>query len=102
MAVCNRLEGHDFSAWDDYISGKNLKLKENSRIVQSWRSTEFNEKEEDSFLEIKLEETKEGTELTLLHSNIPEGQSEHYKNGWIEYYFEPMNAYFKEKKTEKD
>ena len=39
----------------------------------------------------------EGTRVVIIHTDIPEGQSERYETGWIEYYFEPMKKYFGEK-----
>lgn len=87
----------DFSAWDGYITGKTTNLKPNEKIVQKWRTTEFPEDASDSILEIELEETSDGTKLTMVHKNLPEGQAENYKNGWIDYYFKPMEEYFKAK-----
>ncbi len=85
--------GAAFSAWDGYISGKNVELEEGQRIVQEWRTTEFSEEDESSQVEIFLEEIEEGTELTLIHTNIPDGQSD-YESGWKEHYFAPMHSYF--------
>ena len=85
--------GEDFSAWDGYITGKTLDLKLNEEIVQSWRTSEFAESDEDSRLVIRLKETREGTELTLIHTNIPEGQTQ-YRTGWQDHYFTPMKEYF--------
>src|SRR5512147_3266511 len=65
-----------FSAWDGYITGKTTELKPNQKIVQQWRTTEFPENAPDSVLEIELKETATGTKFTMLHKNIPEGQSE--------------------------
>ena len=87
-----------FSAWDGYITGKTTDLKSNEKIVQQWRTTEFPEGAPDSILEIGLEETAEGTKMTMVHKNIPEGQSANYKSGWEEYYFKPMQEYFNKKK----
>ena len=84
-----------FSAWDGYISGKTTDLKPNKKIVQQWRTTEFPEDAPDSVLEIDLEETSDGTKLTMVHKNIPEDQAENYKNGWKDFYFKPMEEYFK-------
>ena len=86
--------GGSFTAWDGYISGKTLELKPHTRIVQAWRTTEFPEGSSDSRVEILLEAAKDGTKLTLKHSNIPKGQAESYKKGWKEFYFEPMKEYF--------
>ena len=74
--------------------GTNLDLKPNSRIVQSWRTTEFSDEEPDSRLEILLEATDDGTRLTLRHTDLPDHGSQ-YKQGWIEAYFEPMLRYFR-------
>lgn len=86
--------GDKFTAWDGYLCGKNLELKPYERIVQSWRSTNFKEEEADSQIEIILTETAGETELTLNHTNVPES-GEHYIKGWVEHYFQPMQAYFR-------
>lgn len=93
-ASCSNQEGGDHSAWDGYIWGKNKKLIPNSEIVQTWRTTEFEESDEDSLLTIKLKKIDQGCELTLIHENIPEGQTDRYKSGWIQHYFEPMKNHF--------
>ena len=85
--------GDRFSAWDGYIEGENIILEPNKRIVQSWRTTEFSDDEEDSQIEITLEEQNGVTELTLKHSNLP-AHGEQYRNGWEEHYFQPMKKYF--------
>lgn len=91
-------KGGAFVAGDGYMWGKNLELVENKKIVQSWRSTDFPEDAEDSKIEITLEKSGKGTKLTLVHSNIPEGQYDSYKQGWKDFYFTPMKEYFKNKK----
>jgi activator of HSP90 ATPase len=86
--------GSKFSAWDGYISGTLISLKENEEIVQSWRTTEFLDSEENSLLELSFKAVPEGTELILMHSNLP-AHGEQYINGWKEHYFIPMASYFK-------
>ena len=93
-AECGKNIGDTFTAWDRYIDGENLELKENEEIIQSWRTSEFDKNDEDSRLIIRLKEIKNGTELILIHSNIPEGQTQ-YKQGWEDHYFTPMKNYFK-------
>jgi activator of HSP90 ATPase len=88
------VEGTEYTAWDDYITGTQLELKPNAFIKQSWRSIEFNDNDTDSIVEITLEDTAKGCKLKLHHYNIPEGQGKRYENGWIEHYFEPMESYF--------
>ncbi|MGD0724766.1 MAG: SRPBCC domain-containing protein [Spirochaetia bacterium] len=86
--------GSKFSAWDGYISGKTLELKPDSRILQSWRTTDFTEEEPDSLLEVLLVKAKGGTRVTLNHSRVPAGHGPEYKKGWIDFYFKPMKEYF--------
>lgn len=93
QAVCSSEVNGKFSAWDGYITGFNISLEPHQKIVQSWRTTEFSESDKDSELIIQISATKEGSLLTLTHSNIPKGQSD-YENGWIEHYFTPMKHYF--------
>ncbi len=85
--------GDAFTAWNGFISGKNITLEPYHKIVQSWRSTSFKDDEQDSQIEITLKENGVTTELTLIHSKVPE-DGEHYIKGWDEHYFQPMKAYF--------
>ena len=85
--------GETFTAWEGYITGKNLELEPYIRIVQSWRTSNFEDNEGDSQIEVLLSENGEVTTLTLKHTNVPES-GEHYKKGWEKSYFEPMRQYF--------
>lgn len=86
--------GGAFTAWDGYISGKNLKLVPGRRIVQSWRTTEFAAADPDSQIDVSLEPAPGGTKLTLHHTNVPDGHTT-YRSGWRTCYFEPMKKYFR-------
>ena len=90
--------GAEVSAWDGYISGRNLELVPGERIVQSWRTSEFADEHGNSVITILLQEADEGTLLTLEHSNVPDEQRSYEESGWQENYFEPMVAYFTERK----
>lgn len=89
--------GSEFTAWDGYISGRTLEAEPFQRIVQAWRTTEFPEDSPDSRLEILIEDMDNGVQVTLVHSGIPAGQGENYRQGWGEYYFDPMQRYFSTK-----
>lgn len=92
-AQATEQDGGAFSAWDGYIWGHNLELEPERRIVQAWRSSDFDEGAPDSRLEVLLEAVQGGTRLTLHHSELPD-DGDTYRQGWIEFYFEPMKAYF--------
>jgi activator of HSP90 ATPase len=86
--------GAEFEAWDGYIRGRNLVLEPNKRIVQTWRTTEFSDDEEDSQIEVTFQKAERGTKVTIHHTNLPP-HGKTYKQGWIDNYFEPMKKYFK-------
>lgn len=91
--------GGAFSAWDGYISGRNLELVPGERIVQAWRTTKFDEDHEDSIVTITLEDRDDGALLTLSHSNVPDSHLGYEQGGWHTHYFEPMIAYFTGKRA---
>jgi len=93
-AAIESILGSRFTTWDGYITGVILELSEGKRILQKWRTTEFPEDSEDSFLEISLEDMNGSCRLKLKHWDIPDGQGEQYKSGWNDHYFQPMLKYF--------
>ncbi len=92
-ALCSDKIDEAFSAWNGYISGTNLKLIKPSYIKQSWRTTEFDELDEDSVIELKLSNNANGCLLLLKHYHIPQGQTQ-YEQGWKDHYLQPMQQYF--------
>lgn len=92
--------GSSFTAGDGYISGKNELLHMNKRIVQSWRTTDFDDEAEDSTLEVIFEKVEKGTKLILQHSNLPDETGKTYRKGWRDHYFKPMKEYFAPKTEE--
>lgn len=94
-AKVDAIIGGKFTAWDDYIQGKTIELDPGRRIVQEWRTTDFPSDSPNSIVEIILEKVEKGTKITLIHTEIPEGQKDDYKQGWKDFYFNPMKAHFK-------
>jgi len=90
--------GADVSAWDGYITGRNVELVPGERIVQSWRTTKFTDEHEDSLITVTLETVEEGTLLTLWHTNVPDAQTSYEHGGWQQHYFDPMTEYFSARK----
>jgi uncharacterized protein YndB with AHSA1/START domain len=84
--------GGRFNAWDGYASGRNLELKPGRRIVQSWRTTDFPADAPDSRVTLRLSRVPGGTKLILSHSGLLAESG--YRQGWREFYFEPMKRYF--------
>ncbi|OJY31470.1 MAG: hypothetical protein BGO98_15560 [Myxococcales bacterium 68-20] len=86
--------GGKFTTWNGYISGKLVILDLGRRLVMSWRTTDFPREEPDSRVEVHFEALGGSTRLTILHTEIPEGQSEKYRELWSEKYFGPMRTFF--------
>ena len=93
-AKINANEGGEFTAWDGYISGKNVEIFPHKKIIQTWRTTEFDKRDKDSIIEIAFTEKKDHTLVSLSHTNLPDGDGEKYKKGWKDYYFVNMKKYF--------
>jgi uncharacterized protein YndB with AHSA1/START domain len=86
--------GGRHTAWDDYIEGEILALDPGRRIAQSWRASDFPTGHAHSRLEVFLEDVPGGCEVTLVHSEIPEGLGDQYEEGWSTHYFVPMKKHF--------
>jgi activator of HSP90 ATPase len=93
-AIASKKIDGEFTTWDEYITGKNIELKEGQFIKQSWRTSEFDESAPDSILELSFVEKGGKTKMSLYHYNLQKGDGEKYTDGWNEFYFEPMKAYF--------
>ncbi len=86
--------GGAFTAWDGYISGVTRALEPGRRIVQSWRTSEFADSEEDSQIDVLLEPLGGTTRITIHHSNVPDRLQSFEQGGWQAHYFDPMKAHF--------
>ncbi len=94
--------GGRFTTWDGYIEGTTLELEPNRRIVQSWKSSDFPQYSGFSRIEVILTPLNGATELTVIHTDIPEGLGDKFRQGWKEHYFDPMQRYFKGPATATD
>jgi activator of HSP90 ATPase len=86
--------GGAYEAWDGYITGTTLVLDPGRRIVQTWRTTEFTEADEDAQIEVLLEPAENATKVTIRHTNVPDGHRSYENGGWQSNYFDPMREYF--------
>jgi activator of HSP90 ATPase len=86
--------GGEFTAWDGYISGRNLELVKGKKIVQEWSTTDWPDKFPPSRLELTFKEAKGGTEISMIHSNVPAEQAYDLAEGWNEFYWKPLKEYF--------
>lgn len=89
--------GSRITAWDGYITGKNLKLQKGKLIVQEWWNTEFPKGYGSSNLKISLKRKGNGTELTMTHTKVPKAKLKDLASGWKAYYWKPLKKYFDER-----
>jgi activator of HSP90 ATPase len=87
-----------YSAGDGYISGITIELEQGRRILQSWRTSDFNTTDTDAMLELILDSTDTGCTLHLRQWNLPDGSANDYERGWQQFYFAPMLQYYEEGK----
>jgi len=73
--------GGRFTAGDGYINGRYLELEKGKKILHEWRTTEWPEGYPPSLLELRLEAKGRRTELTMVHTKVPEEQVEYYAEG---------------------
>jgi activator of HSP90 ATPase len=92
-AIMDDKEGTEFSLWDGDITGKNIKMVKNEEIVQEWY---FGELPEPSVASIKLHPHKNGTNVEVRHTNIPDDAYENINEGWREYYIGAIKRFFEE------
>jgi activator of HSP90 ATPase len=92
-AKISRVVGGSYSAYDNYIEGKNIELVPDKKIVQTWRAVDWLE---GYYSKITFEFTAvpEGTKMDFTHAELPEGTEEEFTQGWIDNYWEPMKRYF--------
>jgi activator of HSP90 ATPase len=90
--------GAEFTAWDGYISGRNLELEKGKHIVQEWVTVEWPEGFPPSRLEFTLRKVSGGTELKMVHSGVPADQEEELKQGWIDNYWDLLKSYFEKRR----
>ena len=89
--------GGPFSAWDGYITGKNLALFPKRALVQSWRAADWDDGDEDSIFTLSFDKAPGGALVTMVHANVPDGTYTDLKQGWVDNYWNPWKAYLREK-----
>jgi len=97
-ALAERLRGIGYTEVKGAIFGKYIELDKGKKIVQEWKTTEWPNGYPPSIFELNLKKLDDGTEIEMIHSKVPKEQADNYDQGWKEYYWKPLKAYFKNKK----
>jgi len=97
MAKIGREAGAAFTLFGGYISGRQVELVPNERIVQVWRSGSWDPGSY-SIARFVLVEFGGETKIKFDHTGFPKGQAEHLAEGWRVNYWEPLAKYLGEEK----
>jgi uncharacterized protein YndB with AHSA1/START domain len=88
-------KGEKFSLWGGQIHGTNTDVVAPNTLVQQWYGGKWLQASTATF---SLEEEKNGTKVTLLHTDVPDEEAEDIESGWKEYYLGPLKKYVEKKK----
>jgi len=96
-AEIDREAGGAFSCFGGIITGRNVELVPNKRIVQAWRVKMWPEGVY-SIVSFELQAKGSGTRLTMTHDAFPDGMRAHLngempEGGWNRQYLEPLRKY---------
>jgi activator of HSP90 ATPase len=85
----SREVGGAFALFGGYITGRQIELRPNERIVQAWRTGRWDPGIY-SIAKFELVEQGSGTKLVFDHTGFPEGEAESLASGWKAHYWEPL------------
>jgi activator of HSP90 ATPase len=85
--------GTSFRAFDGNLSGTMLTVVEPILIVQSWRSTHFNDDDPNSTLILTFTPLGQEGCIDLVHLDVPSQDYQGVIDGWEAYYWTPWRRY---------
>jgi activator of HSP90 ATPase len=89
--------GTPFQAFGGQISGTTISVLAPRLIVQSWRSTNFGERDPDSTLILAFVPEGGNGRIDLIHIDVPERDFQGVTDGWEKYYWTPWKRYLAQK-----
>jgi len=91
-AEISREAGGAFALFGGYVSGRQLELVPNERIVEAWRAGSWDAGIY-SIARFELVEQGTGTKIVFDHTGFPKGDGEHLAEGWKINYWQPMEKF---------
>lgn len=88
----SREAGGGFVLFGGYITGRQIELMPNQRIVQAWRTGGWDPGIY-SIARFQLMEQGSDTKLVFDHTGFPQSLAEHLATGWKINYWEPLGKY---------
>ena len=90
-ASISREVGGAFSAYGGALSGTNIELVADAKIVQAWRANDWPDGHYSNATFV-LEETDGGTRVTFTQTEVPEEHYDDISQGWRDYYWSKMES----------
>jgi activator of HSP90 ATPase len=81
--------GGSFALFGGFITGRQLELVPDKRIVQAWRAGDWPEGIY-SIAKFELVPQGAGTKIVFDHTGFPNGDAESLASGWKAHYWEPL------------
>jgi activator of HSP90 ATPase len=91
-AVISRELGSAFSLFGGYITGRQIELVPNQRLVQAWRAGSWPVGVY-SIARFELVTDGAGTKIVFDHTGFPQGDGEHLAAGWKGHYWEGLEKF---------
>jgi activator of HSP90 ATPase len=88
-AEISREVGGAFTLFGGYITGRQVELVPNERIVQAWRTGGWAPGVY-SIAKFELVEQGSGTKIVFDHTGFPKGEAKVLASGWNAHYWEPI------------
>lgn len=92
-AQMNVKSGSRFSLWGGSIYGINIEVTPKC-IIQDWKEDSWDNFSKVTFF---IRKRSGGTELELIHDDIPEESVDDIDSGWDEHYLRPLQYYVEKK-----
>jgi activator of HSP90 ATPase len=98
-AVISRKVGGKINIYDGYITGENIELVPDKKIVQLWKPDEGDCWPSDHYSKatFALKAEKSGTRLTFTQTGVPVDCGDRFDTGWKENYWGPMKEMFEKR-----
>ena len=88
----SREVGGPFTLFGGYITGRNLELLDDERLVQSWRAQSWGAGDY-SIVKFVLRANGGETRLVFDHRGFPDAEGTHLARGWYTHYWDPLSKY---------
>ena len=85
--------GSPFRAFNGALTGATLRIIPQRLVIQSWRSTKFNDGDPDSTLILAFTPEATNGRIDLVHLDVPAHNYQSVVEGWETHYWGPWRRY---------